>query len=52
MSSAPPEGDSGLERLGETAAFSAELERLAKQAPNLWRAELLRLSQRVEETKE
>jgi excisionase family DNA binding protein len=48
METVPPERDSGLEPLGESDAFIAELERLASLAPEPWRSELLSLARRVE----
>jgi hypothetical protein len=39
--------DGRPERLGETAAFAEELERLAEQAPELCRSELLVLAERA-----
>jgi hypothetical protein len=42
-----PQLDEQLERLGETAAFAAELERLAELAPEPYRSELLALAERV-----
>jgi hypothetical protein len=48
METVPPERDSGLEPLGESDAFIAELERLASLAPEPWRSELLSLARRIE----